>query len=266
MAVSALRAIFFDLDDTLYSTSEFALRARRNSVEAMVKAGLRADPSALLAELIEVVEEFSSNYERHFDQLLQRLPRRLYRGVNPAIIVAAGVAAYHDTKFRYLCPYEDAYEVLRDLARTELIRGVITAGLANKQAEKLVRLRIAPLLSPGAIFISDQLGINKPNIKMYQRACSDLNLKPAESMYVGDNAAMDIEPAKRIGMLTVHVIRGSTSVGKGAGYAPDWIVGNFWELLDVLRDHLGVVIPPRTAEGGPEQHAPQAFDTDGRMA
>ena len=85
-------------------------------------------------------------------------------------------------------------------------------------------------------------------------------------MYVGDNAAMDIEPAKRIGMLTVHVIRGSTSVGKGAGYAPDWIVGNFWELLDVLRDHLGVVIPPRTAEGGPEQHAPQAFDTDGRMA
>ncbi len=264
--MSTLRAIFFDLDDTLYSTSEFAERARRNSVEAMIKMGLRADPAVLAAELGEVVEEFSSNYERHFDQLLRRLPRRLYRGVNPAIIVAAGVAAYHDTKFRYLCPYEDAYEALRELARTELVRGVITAGLAVKQAEKLVRLRIAPLLSPGAIFISDQLGVNKPNVKMYQRACSDLNLKPAETMYVGDNAAMDIDPPKRIGMQTVHVVRGGKHAGEGAECAPDWTVGNFWELLDVLRDHLGVAMPPRTAEGGPEQHAHQASGTDRGVA
>ena len=124
-----LRAIFFDVDDTLYSTSEFSEKARRNSIDAMIKAGLKADPEFLLAELEEVVREFSSNYEYHFDKLLLRLPRRLYRGINPAILIAAGVAAYHDTKFRYLRPFEDAYEVLRALTRSDLIRGVITAGL-----------------------------------------------------------------------------------------------------------------------------------------
>jgi len=90
------------------------------------------------------------------------LPRRLYRGVNHAIIIAAGVAAYHDTTFRYLRPFEDAYEVLRTLTRTDLTRGVITAGLEKKQAEKLVRMRLVPLLTPNAIFISDQLGVSKP--------------------------------------------------------------------------------------------------------
>jgi putative hydrolase of the HAD superfamily len=263
--VSTLRAIFFDLDDTLYSTSEFAERARRNSVEAMIAMGLKADADVLLTELDEVVEEFSSNYEFHFDQLLRRLPRRLYRGVNPAIIVAAGMAAYHDTKFRYLSPYEDAYDALRELARTELIRGVITAGLAVKQAEKLVRMRIAPLLSPGAIFISDQIGVNKPNVKIYQRACSDLNLKPSETLYVGDNAVMDIDPPKRLGMRAVQVVRGGKHAHEAGMLAPDWKVGNFWELLDVLRDHLGIVIPARVA-GQDADHAHEAAGADRGLA
>lgn len=239
-----LRAIFFDLDDTLYSTSEFSEKARRNSVHAMVEAGLRCDPEHLLLELEEVVLEFSSNYEHHFDKLLLRLPRRLYRGVNPAVIIAAGIAAYHDTKFRHLRPFEDAYEVLRALTRTDLIRGIITAGLEVKQAEKLVRMRLTPLLSPGAIFISDQLGVSKPNEKLYQRACSDLNLKPGETMYVGDNPVTDIDPPNRLGMYTVQVARGGRHEVERGETEPDWKVNNFWELLDVLRDHLGVAIPP----------------------
>jgi putative hydrolase of the HAD superfamily len=249
--VPNLRAIFFDLDDTLYSTSEFSERARRTSVDALIGAGLKAEPEELLAELDEVVREFSSNYEYHFDKLLLRLPRRLYRGINPAIIIAAGIAAYHDTKFRYLRPFEDAYEVLRTLARTELTRGVITAGLEKKQAEKLVRMRLAPLLSPGAIFISDQLGVSKPNEKLYQRACSDLNLKPTESMYVGDNPVTDIDPPNRLGMYTVQVVRGGRHEVEQGETEPNWRVNNFWELLDVLRDHFGVKIPPDSQhEGG----------------
>jgi len=87
----SLDAIFFDVDDTLFSTSEFAKKARRASCEAMHNVGLTLDPSALEDELREVVSEFSSNYNSHFDQLLRRIPRRHYKGVNPAIIVAAGL-------------------------------------------------------------------------------------------------------------------------------------------------------------------------------
>ncbi len=238
-----LRAIFFDIDNTLFSTREFAARARAASVDAMIAAGLRIDPEVLSAELGEVVREFSSNHEKHFDKLLLRLPRRVTKGLNPSLIVAAGMVAYHQTKFRYLEPFEDAYEVLRRLARTDLILGVITEGLEVKQAEKLVRLRVHEFLTPHAIFISHQMGISKPNPKLYQRACGDLNLRPAECMYVGDQPELDIDPANAIGMVTVRILRDGSNRGDRGATEPDHEVENFWDLAEILTDHYELAIP-----------------------
>ena len=39
-----LEAIFFDIDDTLFSTTVFADKARRAAVDAMTAAGLGASP------------------------------------------------------------------------------------------------------------------------------------------------------------------------------------------------------------------------------
>lgn len=237
-----LKAIFFDIDDTLYSTSEFTENARSMALDAMIKAGLAVDKSVLQEELEEVIAEFSPNYEHHFDKLLARIPKRHYRGINPAIIVAAGVIAYHDYKARRLVPYEDAVEVLKLLAKTELIRGVITEGLEVKQAEKLVRMRIHTYLSPNSIFISNQIGISKPNPKIYQRACSDLNLRPSETMYVGDNPLHDVDPPNQIGMITVRMRRGGRYSNIEGKTAPAKEVQNFWDLLDYLRGEFGIKV------------------------
>jgi putative hydrolase of the HAD superfamily len=235
-----LRAIFFDIDDTLYSTSEFSDVARSNAIDAMIEAGLALPREQLLIELDEVIREFSANYEHHFDKLLLRIPRRFYKGVNPAVLVAAGVIAYHETKVRQLAPYEDAIEVLRLLSKTNLILGIITEGLEVKQAEKLVRMRITSFLSPNAIFISHQLGISKPNPKIYQRACSDLNIKPVETMYVGDNPRNDIDPPNSIGMITVRMRRGGKHQNEEGATRPTKEVQNYWDLLDWLRQEHGI--------------------------
>jgi putative hydrolase of the HAD superfamily len=99
-----LRAIFFDIDDTLYSTSEFAALARRNAVENMRAHGFRMATEDALRELGEIVQEFSSNYEHHFDKLLRRVPRHYWEGINENILVAAAVVGYHETKFRRFFP------------------------------------------------------------------------------------------------------------------------------------------------------------------
>ena len=237
-----LKGIFFDVDDTLYSTSEFSDLARSMALDAMMQAGLTLEKKVLQEELEEVIGEFTSNYEHHFDKLLLRIPRRFYRGVNPAVIVAAGVIAYHDTKIRRLAPYEDAIEVLRLLSKTPLILGVITEGLEVKQAEKLLRMRITPYLSPNAIFISNQIGISKPNPKIYQRACSDLNLKPSETMYVGDNPLHDVDPPRQIGMLAVRMRRGGKYYHTEGKTAPHREVQNFWDLLDYLRQEFQIQV------------------------
>lgn len=229
-----LEAIFFDLDDTLFSTSNFAARARRASVEAMVASGLRMDPDELLDELGEVIAEFSSNYNHHFDQLLRRVPKSRYKGVNPGIIVAAGIIAYHETKASELVPFPDALALLRALKDTEIIRGVITSGLTIKQAEKILRLGIYEYLTDKALFISEQIGINKPNPKLYKRACSDLNLKPAQCIYIGDRADRDIDPPKSIGMKAVHVRRGGKHSDVRGRSEPDYIIEDFYQFAEIL--------------------------------
>ena len=143
MARKPLRGVFFDVDDTLYSTTEFTRGARESAVRAMIAAGLRLPFEAALAELQEVIREFSSNYHRHFDTMLLRLPASACGQTNPAVVVAAGVVAYHQAKQRHLTVFPDAAEALRGLAAGgSLCLGVITAGVPVKQAEKLVRLGV----------------------------------------------------------------------------------------------------------------------------
>ena len=93
------------------------------------------------------------------------------------------------------------------LRRAGLLTGIITHGWTTKQAEKIVRLGLVPHLDPGAVFISDQLGISKPNPKIYSIALRDLGLKASEAMYVGDNPTHDVTPPKSIGMIAVWARR-----------------------------------------------------------
>ena len=230
-----LSAIFFDIDDTLYPSTEFTRRARERSVNAMIEAGLNVTREEGLAALGELIQEHGSNYEHHYDALLQRFPEERYAPVNRSMIVAAGVVAYHDTKFRDLSPYEDATEVIRLLAESGQVRlGIISAGTSIKQAEKIVRLGLAPYFDPAAIFITDQMSINKLNPLLYTRACETLGAAPRQCMHVGDNPLGDVDPANKAGLVTILHRRGGKYASVKGKTQPAHTVDNFWDLLDIL--------------------------------
>ncbi len=199
-----LDVVLFDIDDTLYSTTAFAIDARRNAVQAMITHGLAIAEDEANRELAEVVAEFTSNYDEHLDRLLDRLGPACWGGRNPAVLIAAGVVAYHQTKERQLRALPDAVVLLRTLHQAHVRVGVLSAGLRVKQAEKLVRLGVLPWIDPGAIFFTDQLGVSKPNPKLYVKACEALKVAPARVLYVGDRPATDVAPARAAGLKTVH--------------------------------------------------------------
>lgn len=238
----ALRAILFDIDDTLFASTVFADRARRSAVEAMVQAGLDVDVEEAYAELVAVVEEFTSNYDRHFDQLVLRLHDHLRKGVHPAIVIASGVQAYHATK-QHLHPFPDALRVLDALRRTSLVRGVVSNGWTVKQAEKLVRLGLANAFSPGAIFISEEIGVAKPHPRIFLVACEGLGIQPAEALYVGDDPVKDVDPAHEAGLFT-FLRRGSGKhAGKRGRHDADYAQDSLDGLVSILRDDFGVALP-----------------------
>jgi putative hydrolase of the HAD superfamily len=155
------------------------------------------------------------------------------------VLVASAVHAYHDAKVHRLKPYPDVPPVLERLSRTDLLRGVITSGLQIKQADKLLRLGLYGHFTPTAIFISDQIGISKPNPKLYQRACDECGVRPEETLYVGDHPLQDIDPANALGMVTARVRRGKHGGEQGRTKAA-YDLKNFKELLTVLRKDLKV--------------------------
>ena len=236
-----LRAIFFDLDDTLFPTSEFATRARRRAVDAMVHAGLQVDADEAYAELAEVVREFSSNYGRHFNQLVLRLGGRIRSGVHPAIVIASGVQAYHATK-EHLHAFPDALQALDELRYTDLVRGVISNGLTVKQAEKIVRLGLSNAFSPDSIFISEEIGVAKPHPRIFTVACESVGVAPGDAMYIGDNPTTDVGPAQEAGLIACLRKGSGKHADAASEHEPDLVIRNFVELLAILKDRYGVAL------------------------
>ena len=238
--VRPLDAIFFDIDDTLFSTSTFAEQARQAAVQAMLAAGLRSDAETCTRELREVITEFSSNYGSHFDKVLDRLGVDSYTGHNRAVIVAAGVVAYHDTKWSQLHAQPDVFEVLQWLAATNLVRGIISAGITIKQAEKVVRLGVLPFLTPYALFFTDQVGFSKPNPKLYRRVLQQMRLQPQHCLYVGDNPTHDIDPCNREGWVTARIRRGGRLSQEEGETKATYEIQDFYQLRDLLKADFGL--------------------------
>ncbi|MEO6593776.1 MAG: HAD family hydrolase, partial [Planctomycetota bacterium] len=172
----------------------------------------------------------------HFDKVLDRLGSDSTAGHNRAVIVAAGVVAYHATKWRELKVYDDVYELLRWLATTPILRGIISAGITIKQAEKLVRLEVLEFLTPSAIFFTDQVGFSKPNPKLYRRVLQRLKLTPQRCLYVGDNPTHDIDPCNREGWSTVRIRRSGRHAQEQGATQPTYEIRDFSELRRILQD------------------------------
>jgi putative hydrolase of the HAD superfamily len=236
-----LRAILFDVDDTLYPTTLFARRAQREAAAAMVAAGLAVSPDLVAEELAEVVSEFPSNYDRHYDALLARLPASACGQVNPAVIVASGVAAYHETKRRELTASRAAIDVLAHFSRMSgLLLGAVTSGVPVKQAEKLVRLGVLPYMAPRAVFFAEQMGYSKSNPKLYRQVCLVLGLPPADCMYVGDHPERDIDAPRAAGLVAVRYQGDGKYAGVSGRGKPDYEIRELGELIGIVGSDFAV--------------------------
>jgi putative hydrolase of the HAD superfamily len=220
MKLRGARAILFDIDDTLFPTTEFAQRARKSAVRAMVKAGLNAAGAQAYSTLRGIVRNKSSNYQYHLDDLCVRFNHKR----DPKII-AAGIAAYHVAKAG-IRPFPRVRKALLALRKRGYGIYAASEGKALKQWDKLYRLGLHNVLQ-GA-FISEELGCDKGKA-FYVKIARILHMPAASVLMVGDREGKDIIPAKEAGMKTARVCK------KGAKSEADAKIADLSGLLKLLR-------------------------------
>jgi putative hydrolase of the HAD superfamily len=227
--------ILFDIDDTLFPSTEFSALARKNALNAMINIGLEADYDDLSLRLTKIINERGSNYEKHFDDLCSQL------GVKePARYISAAIAAYHDTKTA-IAPFPKVPLTLLKLKERGYKLYIATQGSSVKQWDKLIRLRIALFFD--GVFVSDEIGENKGK-KFYLNILKKLNTTSENCIMVGDREDCDITPTKEIGIRTVRILSGKYSIfpNQNSGGMPasgisnaDFIISDISELSSILK-------------------------------
>ena len=81
--------------------------------------------------------------------------------------------------------------------------GLISNGRSIGQRNKLRSANIESLFD--AVVISEEVGLKKPDPKIFQHCLKLLGVTATEAVYVGDNPSNDIEPANKLGMISIWV-------------------------------------------------------------
>lgn len=148
-----------------------------------VRERFRGDPSARdLLERLETGRLSEEDFEPRFAELLEvadhaGLIDRLFAGMRPD-------------------------EAMLDAVRTAKRAGVRTGLISNSWGHGRYDRSAFPELFDGVV-ISGEVGVRKPNPRIYSMGAESIGLPPAECVFV-DDLPGNLKPAAELGMATVH--------------------------------------------------------------
>jgi putative hydrolase of the HAD superfamily len=227
MTVTELRAVLFDLDDTLYPESEFVLSGFR-AVAHWGRDRLGCSEDASYNRLREIF--YSGIRGRTFNFWLEELGLTDPECINSAIkIYREHVPVIH--------LFPGVLDLLKNYHRRYLL-GMVTDGDWQMQNRKIEALGIYRYFT--AIILTDKLGTNyrKPSPKPFMAALEQMGVEAGAACYVGDNAGKDFFGAREVG-LTAIWIRRNDGIYSGiepptTDHKPDYTIDSLNKLESIL--------------------------------
>lgn len=223
-AGGVISAIFFDIDDTLWDRT------------AVLDASLDAARSASRLSKQVSADEFRRRYEalaatyiprrQIFDEIARRYGLTADSGVHMD-------EAYTQYQAGHMWPYAHAADVVARAAR-RLTTGIITNGPSESQREKIAILGLSRFIQH--VVISSEVGVAKPNRRVFEHACAIAGAAPDQTAYVGNDVRLDIDGANEAGLVTVWAnMHGGNAFGDTE---PDYEIHAWAELPPIMEDWM----------------------------
>lgn len=204
-----IKAIIFDLDDTLLNSKDAEYNAICEFKSKFKEFdSITNDKFAVLwGNLVSELYEKYLNGEITFEE--QRIERikRIFEKINKKIENEEAKEKFNIYMSLYKkrwAPFDNAFQTLEKL-KNKYILAIISNGDSLQQREKIKKIGIEKYFEQ--IIISSEIGIAKPEKKIFQHTCQKLKLQPQECIMVGDKFEVDIKGAINAGMKAVWINR-----------------------------------------------------------
>lgn len=223
-----IRAIIFDLDNTLVDFMAMKEAAIDSAALAMIDAGLKMSRQNVREKIYEIYEEEGIEDQKVFDKFLTReLGTIDYR------IHAAGIIGYRRAREAALVLYPHVQLVLIELMKRGIKLAVLSDAPRLQAWLRLCQLNLHNIFD--IVITFEDTNKRKPAPEPFKLALQKLGVLPEQTIMVGDWAERDIYGAKLLRMRTIFARYGDRfgTTNSGADYEIDDII----ELLDIV-DHL----------------------------
>jgi HAD superfamily hydrolase (TIGR01549 family) len=199
-----IKAVFFDVDDTLYDQMATFRKALERSGILIGDVPMEV----FYKEMRYQSDVLWSDYQAGTLLLeTMRIIRIQQAGAAYRIEISAGQAAqfqscYEDEQSK-LSPYPEAIPLIQKLRSQAITVGLITNGPVDHQRRKIEQLELHKWVPEQLIFISDALGFAKPDPRVFHHVNQVSASEPEACLYIGDSWRNDIAGAASVGWQSI---------------------------------------------------------------
>jgi putative hydrolase of the HAD superfamily len=221
-----IKAIIFDLDNTLLDFMKMKQFAVKAAITAMNEAGLNIDEDQAYEDIFELYKTKGWENQQVFNDFLMQNFGKVSNK-----ILAAGIVSYRRAREATLVVYPNVNKTLIELIKMGIKLAVVSDAPSREAWMRLYYLNLHHVFDP--VLTYDDSGAHKPSPKPFEMALNILNVNSDEALMIGDWPDRDVVGASQIGMKTIFARYGDTfgTVDSGA----DWDVDDIYEVVNIIK-------------------------------
>jgi len=224
-----IKAVIFDLDNTLLDFIKMKHQAVRAAIRAMIEAGLDLDEDSAFDDIIRLYQDHGWENQLVFDDFLKEK-----LGYVNNKFLAAGIVAYRRNREASLLTYPNVNRTLIKLMKMGIRMAVVSDAPSREAWLRIYYLNLHHIFD--LVVTYDDTGMRKPSPKPFQLALDSLAIKPEEAIMVGDWPERDVVGAQQLGIKTIYARYGD-AFGREDASGANWDVNDIYELVDIVRGY-----------------------------
>jgi HAD superfamily hydrolase (TIGR02253 family) len=220
-----IKAVIFDIDNTLIDFMRFKELSCSNAVDAMIDAGLKINKKKALDIIYRLYEKYSMEDPLIFQHFLKEVT-----GAVDFRKLAYAINAYRAARQVVLTPYPGTKRTLIRLKEKGMKLAIVSDAPKLKAWLRLTAMKLDDFFD--VVVAKEDTGRLKPSRLPFRAALKELKLKPEECLMVGDMPDKDIKGARASGIKTCYARYGS--VDRNKKVRSDYIINNIEELAEII--------------------------------